>query len=157
MCMKLVSLFLLSALALSAQDNSKFTGPANANPAVTEGDIRIVQRARELLDSPAKWNRADNRECPASEATYSLYCALETATREVCKKFAHRGAAMQQARFVIDEVLAKGNHYKHRLMNYNNDPNTTFADVQKFLHATRGKSKEARSPRSSINEEIPSA
>lgn len=40
---------------------------------------------------------------------------------------------MQEARFVIDEVLAKGNHYEHRLMNYNNDPKTTFADVQKFF------------------------
>ncbi len=40
---------------------------------------------------------------------------------------------MQQARFVIDEDLAKGNHYHHRLMDYNNDPQTTFADVQRFF------------------------
>jgi len=40
---------------------------------------------------------------------------------------------MQQARFVIDDVLAKGNHYNHRLMNYNNDPKTSFADIQKFF------------------------
>ena len=49
------------------------------------------------------------------------------------KSFAHRGAALQQARFVIDEVLAKGNHYEHRLKDYNNDPKTTFAGVQKFF------------------------
>jgi hypothetical protein len=40
---------------------------------------------------------------------------------------------MQQARFVIDEDLAKGNHYDHRLMDYNNDPKTTFANVQTFF------------------------
>jgi hypothetical protein len=40
---------------------------------------------------------------------------------------------MQQARFAIDEVLANGNHYDHRLMDYNNDPKTTFADVQRFF------------------------
>ena len=40
---------------------------------------------------------------------------------------------MQQARFVIDEDLAKGNHYEHRLMDYNNDPKTKFADVQRFF------------------------
>ena len=40
---------------------------------------------------------------------------------------------MQEARFAIDEVLAKGNHYKHRLRDYNNDPKTTFADVEKFF------------------------
>ena len=42
-------------------------------------------------------------------------------------------AVMQQARFAIDQVLAKDNHYEHRLMDYNNDPKTTFADVQKFF------------------------
>jgi len=40
---------------------------------------------------------------------------------------------MQQARFVIDEDLAKGNHDEHRLMDYDNDPKTTFADVQRFF------------------------
>jgi hypothetical protein len=129
---RLANLLILSALALTAQD-SKFSGPSDANPPVSEGDIRIVQRAREILNSPAKWNRADNRECPATQRTYSLYCALEKATKEVSKKFKHRGAAMQQARFVIDEDLAKGNHYQHRLKDYNNDPKTTFADVQNFF------------------------
>ena len=130
--MRFAYLLILGGFALLGQ-NPKFTGPSDANPPVSEADVRIVQRAREILDSPVKWNRKDNRECPATETTYSLYCALEKATGEVSKKFEHRGAAMQQARFVIDEVLAKGNHYEHRLMNYNNDPKTTFADVQKFF------------------------
>ena len=123
---------MLCAVALSAQD-SKFSGPSDADPPVTKTDLRIVHRAREILNSPAKWNRADNRECPAAQKTYSLYCALEKATIEVSNKFEHRGAVMQQARFAIDEVLAKGNHYEHRLKDYNNDPKTTFADVQKFF------------------------
>ena len=117
---------------INAQD-SKFSGPSDAKPPVSEDDIRIVRRAREILNSPAKWNRSDNRQCPAAQRTYSLYCTLEKATEEVSKKFEHRGAAMQEARFVIDEVLAKGNHYEHRLMDYNNDPKTTFGDAQKFF------------------------
>jgi hypothetical protein len=48
-------------------------------------------------------------------------------------RFEHRGAAMQEARFIIDEELAKGNHYDHRLKDYNNDSKTTFADVQRFF------------------------
>jgi hypothetical protein len=100
---------------------------------LTRDDIHIVLRAREILSSQAKWNRADNRKCPASATTYSLYCALEQATKEISGTFEHRGAVMQQARFVIDEDLAKGNHYDHRLMDYNNDPKTTFADVQTFF------------------------
>ena len=127
-----VSLLFVCGLALYAQD-PKFSGPSNANPPVTEADLHIVHRAREILNSPAKWNRADNRKCPPAEQTYSLYCALEKATTEVSGKFEHRGAVMQQARFAIDEVLAKGNHYEHRLKDYNNDPKTTFADVQKFF------------------------
>jgi hypothetical protein len=130
--MRLVNLVILSALALNAQ-NSKFSGPSDANPPVRESDLRIVQRARDVLNSPAKWNRADNRDCPATQRTYSIYCALEKATEDVSKNFEHRSAVMQQARFAIDEVLAKGNHYEHRLMDYNNDPKTTFADVQRFF------------------------
>lgn len=130
--MKTLVLFAFCCL-LGAQD-SKFSGPSDANPPVSQSDIRIVQRAREILSSPAKWNRADDRECPATEKTYSLYCALEKATDEVTHSFEHRGAAMQESRFAIDEVLAKGNHYEHRLMDYNNDPKTTFADVQKFFN-----------------------
>ena len=132
--MKAVSLLIFALCALSRAQDSKFTGPSDAKPPVAEGDIKIVQRAREILNSPAVWDRADNRECPPTQKTYSLYCALQKATEEVSKTFDHRGAAMQEARFANDEVLAKGNHYEHRLMNYNNDPKTTFADVQKFFN-----------------------
>ena len=127
---------LLAGIALCGllgAQNSKFSGPSDVKPPVSEADIRIVHRASEILNSPAKWNRADNRECPVAQKTYSLYCALEMATQEVTDSFEHRGAAMQEARFAIDEVLAKGNHYEHRLIDFNNDPKTTFTDVQKFF------------------------
>jgi hypothetical protein len=39
---------------------------------------------------------------------------------------------MQEARFVVDSIAANRN-YEHRLMNYNNDPTTTFADIQHVL------------------------
>lgn len=127
-----VILAIVTSLGLCAQ-NAKVRDDSDANPPVSKKDIRIVRLASEILNSPAKWNRADNRRCPATQPTYSLYCALEKATVEVSNKFEHRGAAMQQARFVIDEDLARGNRYHHRLMDYNNDPRTTFADVQKFF------------------------
>jgi hypothetical protein len=37
-----------------------------------------------------------------------------------------------KARFVIDEITAKRD-YQHRLMDYNNDATTTFADIQKVF------------------------
>jgi hypothetical protein len=132
--MHLGTLLIFSALGLGAAQVSSVGDSPDVNPAVTRDDVRIVQRAHEILNSPAKWNRADNRNCAANATTYSLYCALEIATKEISKTFEHRGAAMQQARFVIDEDLAKGNHYDHRLMDYNNDPKTTFADVQRFFN-----------------------
>lgn len=111
------------------------TDDPDARPPITPADLQIVQRARKLLDSPAKWNRADNRKCPAGAKTFSLYCALETATIESGRKFEHRGAALQEMRFVIDEITAERD-YDHRLMDYNNDPTTTFADIQEVFRIT---------------------
>jgi hypothetical protein len=122
-----------ASAVLAHETEGKFQGDSNADPPVTQDDVRIVQRAKAILSSPVKWNRADNRECPKTAKAFSLYCAIEIASDEVSGHFEHREAAMQQARFVIDDDLAKGNHYDHRLMDYNNDPRTTFADTQEFF------------------------
>jgi len=105
---------------------------SSVRPPITNADLEIVKRAQRILGSPSKWNRADNRECPAGAKTFSLYCALQTATKEVAGKSEHRGAALQEARFVIDEIAADRD-YNHRLMDYNNDPTTTFADIQEVF------------------------
>jgi hypothetical protein len=124
-------LVLAAAIPLAAQNAPD---DPNARPPVDKTDIAILRRASAILDSPYKWNRADNRVCPEKAKTFSLYCALEEATKEKSGKFEHRGAAMQEARFVIDEIAPNAGHYSHRLMDYNNDPATTFADVQRFFH-----------------------
>ena len=128
---------LVSPLSANAQGTAPQSGmdDSKVRPPVTKADLQIVKRARELLDSPSKWNRADNRVCPAEAKTISLYCALQMATIEVGGKGEHRGAALQEARFVIDEI-AIDRKYEHRLMNYNNDPTTTFADIQEVLRIT---------------------
>jgi hypothetical protein len=118
---------IMEASAAQSADNSQ------SRPPVSKSDVQIVQKARQILNSPEKWNRSDNRICPETEKKFSLYCALEEATYEVTQDFLHRGAAMQESRFVIDDDLAPNNHYHHRLMDYNNDPHTTFMDVQRFF------------------------
>src|SRR5882724_5986720 len=55
-------------------------GDRQAGPAVTENDLHVIQRTRELLDSARKWNRADSQTCEQNAGTYSLECALETAS-----------------------------------------------------------------------------
>jgi hypothetical protein len=95
-------------------------------------DRRIVQRAESILSSPSVWNRADNRQCPASETTWSVYCAMELATVQVTGGFHHRRPALQMVRRLVDERTA-GRGYHHRLMDYNNDPTTTFADIRSLF------------------------
>jgi hypothetical protein len=134
----LVVAILVLPLAVKAQGTatqSTAVNDSNVRPPITKADLQIVKRAREILDSPSKWNRADNRNCPARAKTFSLYCALQMATNEVGGKSDHRGAALQEARFVIDEISADRN-YNHRLMDYNNDPTTTFADIQEVFRIT---------------------
>jgi hypothetical protein len=125
---------LLGVAALQAQSSSdRNSDDPDARPPVTKADIRIVQRAKQILDFPAKWNRSDTRVCPTEAKSFSLYCALEKATDEVTGNFQHRSAAMQEARFVIDDIAPNRKNYEHRLMDYNNDPTTTFSDIQKVF------------------------
>jgi len=129
-----VAAILICSAALhsqSASDQDK--DDPDARLPVTRTDLWIAQRAGKIVDSPEKWNRSDNRICPSAAKTFSLYCALETASLEIGGAFHHRDAVMQEARFVIDEIAPNRNTYHHRLMDYNNDPTTTFADIQKVL------------------------
>ena len=128
---------ILLALCAGAGAPSFAQSPAAPSPAVDDSevdppvipeDLKVVAEARRLLSSPEVWNRNDDRKCPAGLTRYSLYCALEVSTIDVEGKFAHRGAVMQQARFVVDEITAKRD-YQHRLKDYNNDPTTSFADM----------------------------
>ena len=128
---------LLSPIHASGQGTKPESKPddSSVRPVVTKTDLQIVKRAREILNSESKWNRADNRICPPEAKTVSLYCALQMATVEVGGKAEHRGAALQEARFVIDEI-ARDRNYEHRLMNYNNDRTTTVSDIQEVLRIT---------------------
>ncbi|HXW91263.1 MAG TPA: hypothetical protein VEK33_12015 [Terriglobales bacterium] len=128
-----LSAAVLSLQWLTGQETGGSGDNPDARPPVTKSDLEIVKRAGEILNSPSKWNRADTRVCPADANSFSLYCALERATYEVTGKFEHRGAAMQEARFLIDDIAPNRRNYHHLLKDYSNDPATTFADVQKFF------------------------
>jgi hypothetical protein len=95
-------------------------------------DRQILQRAMAIITSDAVWNRADNRRCPAGATTWSIYCAEEQATIEVTGAFHHRRPALELVREIVDE-RSKGKSYSHRLMDYNNDPQTTFSDLKSLF------------------------
>jgi len=95
-------------------------------------DHQIVRRADALLSSVSVWNRADDRKCPGSATTLSIYCAMERATIEITCGPHHRRPAMEVVRQVVEE-RSVGRNYEHRLMNYNNDSRTTLADVHSLF------------------------
>jgi hypothetical protein len=139
---------ILDVPCLSAQTSASRPAVASneqdARPPVTGTDLRIAKRARALLKSESTWNRADRPHiegdqttaCQPSAKQISLYCALERATVEVSGKFEHRGAVMQEGRFVIEDAEPQWEtKYQHLLVDYNNDSHTTFQDIQKVLQS----------------------
>lgn len=105
---------------------------SQANPPATKADLAIAREARRLLATADAWNDHDTRDCPADAHTFSFFCGLVEASDRVTANLEIRGAAMQEARFVVDS-LANGRKFPHRLMGFNNDPGTGFAGVQEAL------------------------
>jgi hypothetical protein len=133
-----------SSTQMNAGQSAKESKDQDVRPRVTKTDLEIAKRARVLLSSESRWDRADRphitddptTKCQADAKQLSLYCALERATLEASGKFEHRGAVMQEARFVIEEVEPDWEKkYHHLLVDYNNDPPTTFQGIQKVLHS----------------------
>jgi len=102
-------------------------------PALTKSDIEVIKRARQILASAAKWDRHDTQDCPADAKFFSLFCALKKADTEVHGTFDNDGATIREARRVVDDTAPNVKNYKARLTDFNNDPSTTFSDVQRLL------------------------
>lgn len=126
-----------------AQSREKFGDPAQYEARdlpVTRQDLETLERATALLGSETAWNRSDDRRCADDEAMdkRSLYCALERASADVYgshdpyKIADHRRVALQEVRFAVEEAT-RGRELSHRLMEFNNLPETTLADVQRVL------------------------
>ena len=105
---------------------------------VSQKDLEILDRASDLLANESEWNRKDTRECPPDAKTLSLFCALQKASVEVLGSYDHRRAALQEVRFAIEDAT-KGREFAHRLMDFNNLPETQFSDIKGILVAARAK------------------
>lgn len=97
-------------------------------------DLKIIQKADAILSDSTKWNKDDDRQCEDDISTgrYSLYCALYKAAIEIAGEFDHRKPALQVVRFTL-EKYDNGRVKDHRLMDWNNHPNTTFAELKEVL------------------------
>ncbi len=99
---------------------------------VTAEDLRILQRADQILSSSAVWNRKDTRTCKPADRTWSLFCALEKASLDVLGEYRHREVALQEVRFAIVDAT-HGRRFEHRLMDYNNLRSTSFDDIKRVV------------------------
>lgn len=120
---KLPTIFVLPLLAMacfgaatrategmSPPDRSHYGDPAEyelRDRPVTMDDVRILVRASELLTQESAWIRSDDRR-----------------------------VALQEVRFAIQETT-QGREFEHRLMEFNNLPETSSADVQAVLKTAR--------------------
>jgi hypothetical protein len=80
------------------------------------------------------WNRNDDRVCNDDEATgkRSLFCALQKACIEVLGSYDHRRVALQEVRFAVEDAT-RGRDFEHRLMEFNNLPETQLVDIRRVL------------------------
>ena len=126
-----------------AQSRDKFGDPAQyevRDLPVTVQDLQTLERAAALLGSESAWNRNDDRQCADDEAMdkRSLFCALQRASADVYgshdpyKIADHRRVALQEVRFAVEEAT-RGRELNHRLMDFNNLPDTTLADIKHVL------------------------
>ena len=98
----------------------------------TTDDLRLLQRADQLLSSPARWDRHDTRICLPSAPSLSLFCALQKASLDLFGEYGHRAIALEEVRFAIEDVT-DGRRFSHRLKDFNNLPSTEFRDVKTVL------------------------
>ena len=99
-----------------------------------EHDVPIVKRTMQLLADERDWSKHDDRTCGPEKDGLSLYCALRQASVDVTGEFRHRAAALQAVRYAIEEATPD-REYAHRLMGYNNDRATSFADMHDVLQS----------------------
>lgn len=101
-------------------------------------DLAIIDRAIALMPNPSVWNKNDTRECPPGQPKISLFCALMQATTEISGGVHYRQPAMQAVREELNRV-DKARIKTHRIMDYNNHPDTTLDEIHALLKRARGR------------------
>jgi hypothetical protein len=104
----------------------------------TKNDIAIIARAIQLLPNDAAWNKNDNRQCPSGQPKISMFCALQNATTEISGGIHYRQPALQAVREVLNTVDPK-RIKTHRIMDFNNHPDTTLAEIHGLLRQAQSK------------------
>ena len=105
----------------------------------TERDLRIAERALELLSRPGAWNPKDAGGCPQTADRYSLRCAIGQSLRDVIGRplsMNTREATGIEVRYSAWSRLGDAGP-GDALTRYNNHPGNTAADVISLLGEVR--------------------
>ena len=140
-----LTLALLTAAVVGVWARQQMAIEPRDQPA-TADDLRILRRTDALLGDASVWNRHDDRVCDDDEASgkRSLFCALQKANRETLGEYQHRNVALQEVRFATQDATRDRQtemairalrrfSVPHRLMDFNNLPETRFEDVKQVL------------------------
>ena len=100
---------------------------------VSDTDISILQKAKEIILSKDSRNLKADRNCDDDIETgnFSFYCALYYAAIEVDGVYRHRRPAMQAVRKEL--VKRYPGNYVHRIRDINNNPEITNKELLDIL------------------------
>ncbi len=112
-----------------------FTIDHDPDVPITESDFKIIRRTKELLTNKDSWHKNDDRDCEddIQNSTYSLFCALKSASIKIEGEYNHRNAIMQKIRHTIVKMYPN-KKWKHRLLDFNNMPETDFKVLMDLLN-----------------------
>lgn len=135
------TLTLLFMISLSTAVLGQVITPTNKNyerrdRPVEQADVAILKQAKAILSEESVWDRNDDRVCLETDTEWSLFCALYKASLAVTGVYDHRRVAIQEVRFAIEDV-SRGKKFEHRLMDFNNRPETTFEAVHEVIRIAR--------------------
>jgi len=108
---------------------------------VDRQDLAILDGAQIKLSDPSVWNRADDRKCGQRDESFSLYCALYLSSVDTLGEYQHRRTVIQEVRFAIEDATG-GREFEHRLMDFNNLPETSFDDINVVIQTARDRVQE---------------
>jgi hypothetical protein len=115
-------------------------------PSANEDDVIILRSALAGVDKIAMWNRQETQSCLSPDQTNTgLFCLLYGAIEKQMGRYHHRQPALELVRAVIAERW-RDRITSHQLVDFNNHPATTIADLRTVLRVALERATAQASP-----------
>jgi hypothetical protein len=122
------------AIRVANESDAEWMG---ANFPVSDTDIAILEKAREIFGEQETRNLNGDRNCDDDAATgqFSVFCSLYQASIEVAGEYRHRRPAMQAVREELQRRYP--GQYAHRLRDINNTATISNESLIEALDSAR--------------------